>query len=220
MELQNTVEKVFMLMTKDDGRASFGEFRDLALQAAVIADLVDAGLVTLGEGKDPRVFVAPEARTDDPMLAQALSVIAAKPRRASDILMGGKLKPQPEVVARLVGAGVIGAQPKRLAGLVPARYPTLDPGPEERLRAHLGEVLRGRAGASTSDAAALAIIQEVGAGKATWRDIAPEFSAKERKARVENLGVDSVAGAAVQRAIMCIMAGVTAATSAGTAAAT
>jgi hypothetical protein len=124
------VEELFLLMRRDDGKpASAMAQRGYGLAAAVITDLVLAERITLSDDKDPRMTVLVPGPADHPALDAAMTRLEQRDgKKLSSLVTDGKLAVEAQVAAALASAGVVGIEEKRALGLVPARYPVVDPG--------------------------------------------------------------------------------------------
>ena len=140
------VEELFLLMRRDDGKpASATAQRGYGLAAAVITDLVLAERITLSDDKDPRMSVLVPGPVGHPALDAAMARLEQRDgKKLSSLVTDGKLNVEQQVAAALASAGVIGIEEKRALGLVPAKYPVVDPEPERRTREQLRLVLAGR----------------------------------------------------------------------------
>ena len=157
------VEELFLLMRRDDGKpASAMAQRGYGLAAAVITDLVLAERITLSDDKDPRMTVLVPGPVGHPALDAAMARLEQRDgKKLSSLVTDGKLAVEAQVATALAQAGVIGIEEKRALGLVPAKYPVVDPEPERRTREQLRVVLAGGT-PRTEDATLLAILQGLG----------------------------------------------------------
>lgn len=200
-------EQLLLLLRRDDGRAESAFASDgYALAGAVITELLTMGHLTLDDGKDPRVSVSSPGPAGHPVLDAALDRLRAKDgKKLSRLVTDGKVAPRERVAESLVAAGVIGVAPSRALGLVPARYPVLDPLPERALRERLRAVLAGAA-AQPSEAALLSLLQGIGVA---GRILAEEKGTLGRRAlnrRIDEVSADAVVGKAVAKAIAAMQA--------------
>jgi hypothetical protein len=215
-------EQLFLLLRRDDGRAESAMAQSgYALTGAVLTDLLLAGHISMSDDKDPRVTVTAPGPVGDPVLDAALERLREKDgRKISRVITDGKLDPTDRVAASLAGAGVISVEPKRALGLVPARYPVLDPWPEQALRERLGAVLAG-ATAQPSEAALLSLLKGLGIARTVLKAERGLLGRRELDRRIDEVAKDSVVGKAVAKAIQAVQAAImvtmaaAAATSAG-----
>ncbi|GLY14430.1 GPP34 family phosphoprotein [Kineosporia rhizophila] len=205
-------EEVFLLLTTDAGvREGFGTQRGIGLTAAVIADLAALGRVTAEEDKEHRVHVTDPTPTGDALLDETLARLGQRDGdKFAQLVRDRKLNPEAAVGKRLAEAGILGLQDARLGGLVPAKHPTLDPAPEQDLRARLRTALTGGA-ATDRDLSILSILVGLGVHKTVLGPDLPEVSARELRDRISELGAASPAGDAVASAIRTISVAVAAA---------
>lgn len=195
-------EELFLLLRRDDGKPeNTWAQRGYGLAAALVTDLVVAERLTLSDDKDPRMTVLVPGPAGHPALDAAMTRLEQRDgKKLSSLVTDGKVDREDELAAALAAAGVIRVEEKRALGLVPERYPVVDPEPERRVRERLRTVLVGGT-ASPADAALLAILQGL--------DIAPQVLAAERGdlgkkdlgRRIEEVSADVAAGDAVGRAV-------------------
>lgn len=195
-------EELFLLLRRDDGKAeSSMAYNGYGLSGAVITDLILAERVTVSADKDPRLTVVDTTPTGHPVLDAALGRLTEKDgKKLSKLVTDRALNPEERVAASLADAGVVGVVDKKALGLVPARYPVVDPEPERRLRERLRTVIAGGT-PSPADAALLATLQGL--------DLAPRVLAEEKgtlgrkdlKRRIKEISDEAVAGLAVGQAV-------------------
>lgn len=202
-----TCEDLFLLLTNDKGSVEgWGTRRGFGLVAAAVADLVLAERITLDDAKDPRVHVLSTEPTGDPALDHVLDGLTGKEgKKLSSIVQTRRLDPGEQIGAALAARGVVRVEPKRLAGLVPAKYPTLDPGPEQVVRSRLRTALApgGRA-VLPGDGTILAIVQGLDATRAVLGEDALGLSKRELKARIGEIAAQSAEGTAVAKAVQAV----------------
>ena len=203
------VEELFLLMRRDDGRpVSATAPRGFGLAAAVITDLVLAERITLSEDKDPRMTVLVPGPVGHPALDAAMARLEQRDgKRLSSLVTDGKLAVEEQVAAALASAGIVGIEEKRALGLVPARYPVVDPKPERRTREQLRVVLAGGT-PRTEDATLLAILQGLGIASTVLKDEKGTLGRRDLTSRIEEVTAEVKAGDAVARAASSVNAAV------------
>ncbi len=196
------VEELFLLMRRDDGKpASATAQRGYGLAAAVITDLVLAERITLSDDKDPRMTVLVPGPVGHPALDAAMARLEQRDgKKLSTLVTDGKLAVEAQVAAALEHAGVIGIEEKRALGLVPAKYPVVDPEPERRTREQLRLVLAGGT-PRTEDATLLAILQGLGVATKILDEEKGTLGRRDLKRRIEEVSSEVQAGDAVAKAI-------------------
>jgi len=202
-------EELFLLLTGDSGgREGFGTQRGIGMAAAVVIDLVAAGRVTVEEGKGHRLRVTDPAPIGDPVLDAALQRILERDGTPlATLVRDRKLNPESAVGARLAEGGVLDVHEARLGGLVPAKYPTVDPEPERALRARLSAALTGGP-VTERDLTILSVVLALGVhARVLGRDL-PGWSARDIRTRIHQLGSDTAFGDAVATALRTIAAAV------------
>ncbi len=195
-------ESLFLLLRRDDGKPeSMTAQRGYGLAAAVVTDLVLAERVTLSDDKDPRMTVLWAGPVGHVVLdAAILRLVQRNGKRLSSLVTDRKLAVEEQVAASLAAAGVIGIEEKRALGLVPAKYPVLDPGPERQLREQLRMVLQGRA-PRPEDATLLAILQGLGVAPKVLDDEKGTLGRRELKRRIKEVSTEVTVGEAVAKAV-------------------
>ncbi len=195
-------ESLFLLLRRDDGKPEIDmSKRHYGLTAAVITDLVIAQRITLNDDKDPRVTVLVPSPPGHPALDAGMARLQKRDgTRLSWLVNDTKIAVEDTIARSLVSAGVIGVEEKRALGLVPAKYPVIDPGPEQRLRDRLRAVLHGEA-PEPQEAAVLAILQGLDVVGKVLEVEKGDLGTKEVKARIEEVSADIRAGDAVAQAV-------------------
>jgi Golgi phosphoprotein 3 (GPP34) len=152
------VEETFLLLTKDHGAADrVRSYRRHGLVAALLADLAEAGIIGIGQGRDPRVTVVKAGVTGHPVLDASLPALdRISGKRISTLLASPKLNPEKAVGQSLARQGIVQEVPRRFRS---PRYLVLNPAPEIALRRRLGEVLAGDREATPADATELGILK-------------------------------------------------------------
>lgn len=198
-------EEVFLLLTTDAGaREGFGTQRGIGLTAAAVADVAAAGRITVDEAKEHRVHVTDPAPLGDPVLDHALARLVQRDGdRFSQLIRDRELNPEAAVGRRLAEAGILDLRDARLGGLVPAKYPTLDSGPEQDLRARLRQALTGGP-VTDRDLTILSILVGLGVHKTVLGPDMPDLSSRDLRDRIRDLAANSPAGDAVTSAIRTI----------------
>lgn len=198
-------EELFLLLRRDDGKPeSMSAQRGYGLAAAVITDLVLAERITLSDDKDPRMSVLRHGPVGHPALDAAMARLQEREgKKLSSLVTDRKLAVEEQVAAALASAGVIGIEEKRALGLVPAKYPVLDPEPERRTREQLRLVLAGGT-PRTEDATLLAILQGLGIAPKVLEDERGTLGRRDLKKRIEEVSSEVKAGEAVAKAIAAL----------------
>ena len=195
-------EELFLLLRRDDGKPeSASAQRGYGLAAAIVTDLVLAERITLSEDKDPRMSVLVPGPVGHPALDAAMARLEQRDgKKLSTLVTDGKLNVEAQVATALERAGVIGIEEKRALGLVPAKYPVVDPEPERRTREQLRVVLQGGT-PRTEDATLLAILQGLGVVPKVLAEEKGTLGRRDLKRRIEQVSSEVKAGDAVAKAI-------------------
>ncbi len=199
-----TTDEVFLLLTKDDGKLEgMTTQRGYGLVGAMLSDLIRAGAIDVTADKNPRLLVVDSTPTGDPVLDRGLERIAKKfdGKKLSSLISDGKLNPESAVVERLASQGVIKVLEKAAWGLIPERYPVLNPGPEQQLRRRLAAVLAGSAPPTLQDATVLSILQGLGVAHTVLKDEAAGMSKRDLANRIEQVAASDPSGEAVSKAV-------------------
>ncbi len=202
-------EELFLLLRRDDGKPERASTqRGFGIAAAVITDLVLAERVTLSDDKDPRVTVLVPGAAGHPALDAALARLVERDgRKLSSLVTDRKLAVEEPVARALAAAGVIKVEEKRAMGLVPAKYPVVDPEPERRTREQLRLVLHGGT-PRPEDATLLAILQGLGVVGKVLAEEKGTLGRRDLKSRIEQVSTEVKAGEAVARAIAAMNAAI------------
>ena len=195
-------EELFLLLRRDDGKPeSASAQRGYGLAAAVITDLVLAERVTLSDDKDPRMTVLVPGPPGHPVLDAAMARLEQRDgKKLSSLVTDRKLALEHPVARALADAGVIRIEEKRALGLVPERYPVLEPEPERRVREQLRTVLMGGE-PRPQDATLLAILQGLGVAGKVLEAEKGTLGRRDLKRRIEEVSTEVKAGEAVKKAV-------------------
>ena len=152
------VEETYLLLTNDNGAAGrVWSYRRHGLVTALLVDLAEAGIIGIGQGRDPRVAVVKAGVTSHPVLDAALPALdRLSGRRISALVASPKLNPEQAVGQSLARQGIVQEVPRRFRS---PEYVTVSPAPEIVLRQRLGEVLAGDREATLADATELGILK-------------------------------------------------------------
>ena len=199
------VEDLLLCLTGDDtGRLLVsGPEADVGLGGALLVELALRERVTVTPGRAGRLTVLDAGPTGEPLLDDALATLTAKEgRRPQSAVTALGRGTRERVYARLVEAGILDADERRLLGLFPSRsWPTAQPAHEESVRARLAQAL----GTGTTDdprlAALVSLLLAVGA---LHKVLSPEslgLTRRELTARGRGIAEGEWAGRAVREAI-------------------
>lgn len=199
-------EELFLLLRRDDGRAESAVAQNgYALAGAVVTDLILAERITLTEEKNPRVHVASPVPTGHPALDQALQRLGERNgKRLSSLVTDRRLNVEEPTAAVLAHHGIIGIEPKRGLGLIPAKYPVLDPRPEAATRERLRAVLAGAEQPSVPDSALLSILQGVDLAHRVLKAESGGLAKRHLKQRIEAVAQQVPTGTAVAKAVQAM----------------
>jgi hypothetical protein len=220
-----------LLLLLDDvkGTVSAWGSTDAVLGGAVLAELAVAGLVTVDEQKSiwrtDKVHASAAPPVDlDPVLADALALVAEKDRKASDLVgrIGKGL--QERLATGLVVRGVLERRDGKLLGLFPrTTWPAADMAREDEVRRTVTAALVDGAAPDERTGALIALLAAIDqahhavtpgttATKKALEQRAKEISEGQWAARAVKAAVDA-ATAAMVGAVVASTAATTAATS-------
>lgn len=194
-------EKLFLLVTKDSGSFETSN-STYGLNGALLIDLLLAGRVALGEGRNPRVSIVSSAPTGNPVLDRALEILPDRNgKRFSSLVPWRGLNPARGIAASLSAAGIITVDTSGFFGSLSPKYPTVDPVPEQQLRSHIYAVLHGEQTALEADCTILSILQGLGIAARILPLAQTRLSRGNLKRRIKEISQSNPAGSAVSRAV-------------------
>lgn len=177
------VEETFLLLTKDNGPADrVSSYRRNALVAALLVDLSEAGVIEIGEGRDPKVTVVVAGTAGDPVLDDALPALdRLSGKKISALVSGAALDPTQSVGRSLLSQGIVQEVSRRFGK--PA-FITVNPAPEIALRGRLGNVLSGDRDATLADVTELGILKALNVAYALLGPARGELDRRELARRI------------------------------------
>ncbi len=218
-----TMYEELLLLALDDrkGTAGMGGVHTLAVGGAILAELVLAGAVRIGEDKKRFVDAEPGAQVADPLLAECLALVATAKRRKRAVewvqKFAGRKDLKKRVARGLVSRGVLNEEQDLVLGIFPRTvFPERDPGPEQELVARLGQAVLSDDERVDERTLVVAVVAHATGllGRAVDKK-----QLKIRKARLKQLAEGHLAGAAAVEAIKAAQAAAAAAVMAATMAA-
>src|SRR6476661_2888913 len=204
---------LLLLLDDETGKLTNTSYLDTGIGGALLVELALGSHVEVSgkSGLWARAKVHATGSTPaDPVLAEALQVVAAKERTAQDLVVRlGRGRRQP-LLDRLVDAGVVRRQEERVLGLIPRhRWPVVDARPEADLRRRLGDALVRGLDPEPPVAALVAVLSAMDlAHKVVDRE---GVSARQVKRRAKEVADGDWAAKAVKDAIAAAQAAVAAA---------
>ncbi len=193
---------------------------DFALAGALLAQLSLDNRVTIEPGKKQTVIATGATTGDDPLLDEVLATIRAskKQRRAADwIARLARLKGlRARVAGELARKGILRVDEGKILLIFKRRiYPTIDPGPERRIRERLRSAING---ATMKPQPRTAILLALAKSAGMLRIYFDRQLLKDNRRRIEEIVRLEGIGAATRKAIAAAQAAAIAATTAATAA--
>ena len=218
-------EDLLLLLTDDDtGRLLVsGSAADVALGGAQLIELTLEGRVDLtgeGEGRQGRLVVRDATRFSDPLLDEALDLVASLEGKKPDAAVGplGK-KLRDRLYARLVEQGVLRSERGAVLGIFPTqKWPAADAAHERQLRAGLEQALLTGLQPPERVAALVSLLRALRTVHKVVRPKDHGLSKRDLERRAKEIAEGDWGSAAVRKAVDAMaaatMAAVTAATSA------
>ena len=217
-------EELLLLALRDDRgtlESRAGMYRH-ALAGALLAELLLARRISIGETKRKLVDLVDSAPLRDPLLTEALDLIASAKRRRAAATWVGKLagmkRLRHRIAERLCRRGILRESEGRVLLIFSRKvYPTVDPGPERHLVERLREAVYSDTEVREPRTAILVALAH-GTGL-----LAAHFPRKElrgRKRRLEAITSGDIVGEAAREAVRAAQAAVIAAATAATVATT
>jgi DNA-binding transcriptional ArsR family regulator len=213
---------VLLLLDDESGKFTNASYLDTGIGGALLVELALAGTVDVvkGSGLWARAKVLPTGLSapPDPVLAEALSVVAEKERTAQDLVGRLGKRRRDQLLDRLRERGIVEPREERVLGLIPRRrWPAVDSTHEAGVRRELGDVLLRGLQPAERTAALVSVLSALDlAHKVVDREGAP---ARQVRKRAKEVAEGDWAAKAVRDSIAAAQAAVTAAMVASTAAA-
>jgi len=205
-----TLYEEILLIALDDKKGTTGleSMHKSAMGGAILAELVLAGAVTVGDDKKKLVTVTGGADVTDPLLVECLELVQAakKPKKASHWVLkfAGRKDLTKRVARQLVAKGILKEDRDKVLGLFKRTiFPERDGGAERDLVARLRHAVFTSSNQVDERTVVIAVL-------ANATSLLPRLFAKkklkERKQRLENLASGRVAGAATKEAVEAMRA--------------
>lgn len=217
-------EQVLLLALRDERGTveSRAGMYSLALGGAILAELLLADCVTVGEDKKQLVDVVQSRRLGDPLLDECLQRVAgAKRRRSAAGWVSGFAhvkRLRHRVAQQLCRKGILKDSEEKVLLLFTRKvYPTVDPAPERRLSQTLHRaIFQDSKNVNPRTAILIALAHATGLLNAVFE----RADLKRRKRRLEQIGSGDLIGGAAKAAVQAAKAAQAAAMVAITAATT
>ncbi len=214
---------VLLLLDDESGKLEHTTYLDVGIGGALLVELAVAENVSVVKGDGlwarARVSVSSAPPPDDPVLVEALALVAEKPRSAEDLVGRLGKKRRDVLLARLRQRGILEETEHLTLGLIPRkRWPTVDSTHEDGVRRALADALVRGAQPDQRTAALVALLSALDlAHKVLDREGLP---AREVRKRAKEIAEGNWSAKAVRDAVAAAQAAVTAAVIASTAATT
>jgi hypothetical protein len=210
---------VLLLLDDESGKFANATWLDTGIGGALLVDLALAGNVEVVKGSGvwarAKVLPTPAPAPSDPVLHDALEVVAHKERTAQDLVARLGKRRRDQLLERLRERGILERREDRVLGLVHRRrWPTLDATHEAGVRRELGDALVRGARPEQRTAALVALLSALDlAHKVIDREGLP---AREVKQRAREIAEGDWSAKAVKDAVAAAQAAMTAAVVAAT----
>jgi golgi phosphoprotein 3 len=215
-------EEILLLAVHDEKGSFHSSMHSHALAGALVTELVLRDRLRVVEASRKRSFLeaASLKTTGDPLLDEVLERVGTAKRRAQVKTWVGRIagtrRLRHRAAERLVERGLLARDEGRILGIIPrVRYPTADPGPEERLVAAMRDALMDDGPSHPH----LAVLLSLTASSGILRHLFGRKVLRERRKRIEALKTLEGVPTATREAIVATQAAVVAAVTAATAAA-
>ena len=214
MEMLIAEDLLLLLLDDESGKLGHATYLDTGIGGAVLVELALAGCVEVTEGSGAwarsKVTVLPTTPPADPVLREAIELIAAKERTAQDLVGRLGKRRRKSLLERLERAGIVRRQEDKVLGLFPRRrWPAVDAGHENDLRRRLGDALLRGVEPDQRTAALIALLSALDvAHKVIDREGLPTGQVKRR---AKDIAQGDWAAKAVRDAVRAAQAAVTAA---------
>lgn len=198
-------EDLLLLLYDDESGkpGADGTRLDNALAGALLVELSLRGQVEVADGsgavKNGRLVVVDPATTDDPVLDEALSVLAEKDGKTPKQLLGPLKKGlRQRLLDQLAARGIVEARAGKVLGLFPTtRWPAVDSAHEAQVRERLRSVLVVGLDPDPHTAALTSLLHAVDA----LHKVVPSDDRRALKRRAKEISEGAWAAEAVRKAV-------------------
>jgi hypothetical protein len=203
-------EQVLLLALRDERGTveSRAGWYSLAMGGAILAELLLAGCVSVGEDKKKLVDVVQSRRLDDPLLDECLRLVGkAKRRRSAAGWVSGFAhvkRLRHRVALKLCRKGILKDSEEKVLLLFTRKvYPTVDPAPERRLSQALHRaIFQDSKNVNPRTAILVALAHSTGLLNAVFE----RGDLKRRKRRLEQISDGELIGGAANAAVQAAKA--------------
>jgi hypothetical protein len=216
-------ELLLLLLDDESGKLTHATYLDAGIGGALLVELALAEHVdVVKQGRWSRAKVHPTASTatsaapEDPVLLEALAVVAEKERTAQDLVTRLGKRRRDQLLGRLAEHGVVRREDDKVLGMFPRhRWPAVDSRHEADVRRRLGDTLLRGVGPEPRTGGLVAVLSAMDlAHQVIEREGLP---ARQVKKRAKEVAEGDWAAKAVRDAIAAAQAAVAGAVVAATA---
>ena len=195
---------LLLLLDDEKGTLSGTSYADTALGGAVLTDLALGGAVAVLEKTSvwhsAKVHAVPGASPEDPMLRDALAMVAEKDRSAQDLVGRLGKGARDRLAQRLVERGILERHDARVLGLFNRkRWPMVDAGHEQEVRRALTAALCEGADPDEHTGALVALLSAIDRAHRTVEH--EGLSSREVRRRAKQISEGAWAAGAVRDAV-------------------
>ena len=205
---------LLLLLDDDSGKLTNATYLDTGIGGALLVELALGGHVEVvkkeGMWARAKVRTTPEPPPADPVLVEALGLVAEKERTAQDLVGRLGKKRRESLLRRLEADGILRREEGKVLGLFPSdRWPASDSSHEREVRRQLGDALVRGVDPAQRIAALVSVLCAMDlAHKVVDREGLP---GRQVKARAKEIADGDWAAKAVKDAISAAQAAMTAA---------
>jgi hypothetical protein len=213
-------ELLLLLLDDESGKLTHATYLDAGIGGALLVELALGEHVdVVKQGRWSRAKVHPTATSggpEDPVLLEALAVVAEKERTAQDLVARLGKRRRDQLLGRLAEQGVVRPEDDKVLGLFPRhRWPVVDSRHEADVRRRLGDTLLRGVGPEPRTGGLVAVLSAMDlAHQVVDREGLP---ARQVKKRAKEVAEGDWAAKAVRDAIAAAQAAVAGAVVAATA---
>lgn len=160
-------EALFLLLSNKSAHIELGvSHQRVALNGALLCDLVVTGLVNVENGKSPKISVAPGAAQraeSHPALSHGVARVEKKGNPTVFSALNSRKFAKKEAIAkRLIEEGVLDEERAGFLGLTWTRFPERDEVIETAMRQRYRDIFHGKAEPRTEEAIVILLLKNTG----------------------------------------------------------
>lgn len=185
-------EALFLLLSNKSDRFEIGvSHQRVALNGALLCDLVATGLATITDGKSPSVAAAEGAAkraSSHPALAHGVSRLEAKGETpVYSALSSRKFADKEALAQRLIEEGVLDQERANFLGLTWHRFPEKDETIEAAMRGRYRSIFHGKAEPRPEEAIVILLLKNTGELRRVFLDEIQGVPFNDVRSRVRDI---------------------------------